>query len=90
MRLLNLYWEDVMLCYDNYDRLVNAQFIFQTSYYDRNRYNRVYNSLCRIYGSPFTNNDGSLSWYGGNSTGWVTLAMHDNLGHCYTTLSIGY
>ena len=90
MRLLNLYWEDVMLCYDNYDRLVNAQFIFQTSYYDRNRYNRVYNSLCRIYGSPFANNDGSLSWYGGNSTGWVTLAMHDNLGHCYTTLSIGY
>ena len=90
VRLLNQLWEDVMLCYDSYDRLVNAQFVFQTSYYDRARYNRIYNSLCRVYGYPFTNDDGTLSWYGGNSTGWVTLAMHDNLGHCYTTLSIGY
>ena len=90
VRLLSQLWDDVMLCYDSHNRLVNAQFVFQTSYYDRTRYDRVYNSLCRVYGYPVTNDDGTLSWYGGNSTGWVTLAMHDNLGHCYTTLSIGY
>lgn len=90
VRLLNHYWDDAMLCYDSYNRLVNAQFVFQTSYYDRNRYDRVYNSLCRVYGYPFTNDDGTFSWYGGNRTGWVTLAIHENLGYCYTTLSIGY
>ena len=40
--------------------------------------------------APFTNDHGTLSWYGGNNTGWVTLSMNENLGHCYTTLSIGY
>ena len=79
-----------MLCYDSYNQLVNAQFVFQTSYYDRYRYERIYRSLCRVYGYPFTNDHGALSWYGGKNTGWVTLAMHDNLGHYYTTLSIGY
>ena len=90
VRLLNLLWDDVMLCYDSHNQLVNAQFVFQTSYYDRHRYERVYNSLCRVYGTPFTNDHGTLSWYGGNNTGWVTLSMNENLGHCYTTLSIGY
>jgi len=90
VRLLNYLWDDVMLCYDSYNQLVNAQFVFQTSYYDRYRYERIYRSLCRVYGNPFTNDHGALSWYGGKNTGWVTLAMHDNLGHYYTTLSIGY
>ena len=88
--LLNLAWEDVMLCYDDYDRLVNAQFIFHTSRTDRYRYNRVYNSLCRVYGQPINSGNNGLSWYGGGSTGWVTLSTFENLGHYYTTLSIGY
>ena len=88
--LLNLSWEDVMLCYDEYDRLVNAQFIFQTGRNDRHRYNRVYNSLCRIYGQPINSGNNGLSWYGGDSTGWVTLSTFENLGRYYTTLSIGY
>ena len=88
--LLNLAWEDVMLCYDDYDRLVNAQFIFQTVRNDRKRFNRVYNSLCRIYGQPIDSGNNGLSWYGGGSTGWVTLSTFENMGRYYTTLSIGY
>ena len=88
--LLNYIWDDVMLCYDDYDRLVNAQFVFRSSYYDNYRYRRIYNNLCRVYGTPITSDSRGISWYGGNSTGWVTLSTHDNLGNYYTTISIGY
>ena len=88
--LLNLIWDDAMLCYDSHDRLVNAQFIYMSSHYNRYRYNRVYNNLCRVYGQPITGDGESISWYGGNNTGWITLSMHNNMGYYYTTLSIGY
>ena len=88
--LLSCLWNDVMLCYDSSNRLINAQFVYQTSRYSRVRYDRIYRSLCRLYGYPFTNDHGTLSWYGGDRTGWVTLSINSNLGHCYTTLSIGY
>jgi hypothetical protein len=87
--LLNLYWSDVMLNYE-LDRLANAQFIYHSSYYDRTRFDRVYNSLCRIYGSPVFNDGMTISWYGGGNTGWVTLTMNDSYGDYYTTISIGY
>lgn len=87
--MLNLYWPDVMLSYE-YGRLANAQFIYHSSYYDRVRFDRVYNSLCRIYGSPVFDDGMTVSWYGGNSTGWVTLTMTDSYGDYYTTMSIGY
>jgi len=88
--LLNLIWDDVMLCYDSSSRLVNAQFIIQSASYNTYRYDRVYRNLCRVYGNPVARTSEGISWYGGNSTGWVTLSMHNNLGHYYTTLSIGY
>ena len=88
--LLNLTWDDVMLCYDSRDRLVNAQFVFMSSHNNNYRYERVYRNLCRVYGTPFSNSDGVLNWYGGNNTGWITLSTHTNLGYYYTTLSIGY
>ena len=87
--MLNLYWPDVMLNYE-YGRLANAQFIYHSSYYDRVRFDRVYNSLCRIYGPPVINDGMTISWYGGNRTGWVTLTMTDSYGDYYTTMSIGY
>ena len=87
--LLNLYWSDVMLNYE-WDRLVNAQFVYHSSYYDRTRFNRVYRSLCRIYGTPVFNEGMTISWYGGGNTGWVTLTMNDSYGDYYTTVSIGY
>ena len=87
--MLNLYWPDVMLNYE-YGKLVNAQFIYHSSYYDRVRFDRAYYSLCRIYGSPVFDDGMTASWYGGNSTGWVTLSLSSSYGDYYTTMSIGY
>ena len=87
--MLNLYWPDVMLNYD-YDRLVNAQFVYHSSYYDTGRYNRVYKSLSRLYGPPVYRDGMTISWYGGNNTGWVTLSLNESYGDYYTTMSIGY
>ena len=87
--MLNLYWPDVMLNYD-YNRLVNAQFVYHSSYYDMSRYNRVYRSLSRLYGPPMITDGMTISWYGGNSTGWVTLTMNESYGDYYTVMSIGY
>ena len=88
--LINHLWDDVMLCFDSGDRLVNAQFVYHSSYNDRNRYRRIYNSLTRVYGSPITSDSRGISWYGGGCNGWITLSTHTNLGHYYMTLSIGY
>jgi len=88
--MLNLTWPDVMLCYNEANALVNAQFVYSTSYYDMARYNRVYRSLCRVYGSPVAYADGTASWYGGDQTGYVTLTMIRDGGRYYTTMSIGY
>ena len=87
--MLNLYWPDVMLNYD-YDRLVNAQFVYHSSYYDTSRFDRVYNSLSRIYGAPVYRDGMTVSWYGGDSRGYVTLSLENNYGDYYTTMSIGY
>ena len=88
--MLNLYWPDAMLNYDNNNRLVNAQFVYYSSYYDMSRYNRVYRSLSRIYGAPVFRDGTTISWYGGNNTGFVTLSMYNDYGNYYTTMSIGY
>lgn len=87
--MLNLYWPDAMLSYE-YGKLANAQFVYHSSYYDRSRFDRAYNSLCRIYGPPVFDDGMTISWYGGNRTGWVTLTMNDSYGDYYTTMSIGY
>lgn len=87
--MLNLYWPDVMLNYD-YNRLVNAQFIYHSNFYDTSRYDRVYRSLSRIYGPPVYRDGMTISWYGGNSTGYVTLTMNNSYSDYYTTMSIGY
>ena len=87
--MLNLYWPDVMLNYE-YNRLVNAQFIYHSNYYDTSRYNRVYRSLSRIYGTPVYRDGMTISWYGGDSRGYVTLSMVNDIDGYYTTMSIGY
>jgi hypothetical protein len=87
--MLNLYWPDVMLNYE-YNKLINAQFVYYSSYYDTSRYNRVYRSLHRVYGAPVYRDGMTVSWYGGGSTGYVTLTMINDHGDYYTTMSIGY
>jgi hypothetical protein len=88
--LINHLWDDVMLCFDGDDRLVNTQFVYHSSHIDRYRYNRIYNSLCRVYGSPITSDSRGISWFGGSCNGWITLANYEDIGHYYMTLSIGF
>ena len=87
--MLNLYWPDVMLNYE-YNRLANAQFVYHSNYYDTSRFNRVYRSLSRIYGTPVYRDGMTVSWYGGDSRGYVTLSIVNHAGDYYTTMSIGY
>ena len=91
--MLNLTWHDVMLNYDDYGRLANAQFVYSQSYRDFSRYDRVYRDLCAVYGSPIAVNDNAFesaaTWFGGNSTGYVTLSFGYQAGRYYTTLSVG-
>ena len=87
--MLNLLWPDVMLCYDA-GRLANAQFVYASTYRDRSRYNRIYHDLSAVYGPPISVESGMATWFGGNTTGYVTLSMGSDYGRYYTTLSIGY
>ena len=87
--MLNLYWPDVMLNYE-YNKLINAQFVYYSNHYDTSRFNRVYRSLHRIYGTPVYRDGMTVSWYGGGNTGYVTLTMINDHGDYYTTMSIGY
>lgn len=89
VNMLNLPWADVMLCYDDYGRLYNAQFIHSSYYNDRSRYNRLYNDLCAVYGSPIDCDGDGVTWFGGNSTGYVTLSMNCTGSRYYTNLYIG-
>lgn len=87
--MLNVYWPDVMLSYDA-GRLANAQFVYASGYNDRTRYNRIYHDLCGVYGPPVSVDAGIATWFGGNTTGWVTLSLGTSAGRFLTTLSIGY
>ena len=89
VRMLNLLWPDVMLSYDG-GRLANAQFVYATTYRDHARYNRLYHDLSAVYGPPISVESGMATWFGGNTTGYVTLSMGTDYGRYYTTLSIGY
>lgn len=89
VNMLNLAWGDVMLCYDDYGRLYNAQFIHSTYYNDRSRYNRLYHDLSAIYGSPIDYERNGVTWFGGNSVGYVTLTITNTGSRYYTNLYIG-
>ena len=90
---MDYFWPDVMLQYDDYQRLTYAQFIYSTSYPDRLRLRDLYSRLCYIYGPPVTFRDDAISqisWYGGDQKGYITLRYSRNNGRYYTTLSYGY
>lgn len=87
--MLGLYWSDVMLNYSS-NRFANAQFVYYSDRYDDSRYNIVANKLSRIYGAPVCRDGVTMSWYGSDGIGFVTLSMmNDHTGY-YTTMSIGY
>jgi hypothetical protein len=87
--MLGLYWSDAMLNYSN-NRFANAQFVYYSNRYDDARYNIIINKLSRIYGAPVCRDGVSVSWYGSDAVGFVTLSMMNDSSGYYTTLSIGY
>lgn len=93
--MLRFTWADVMLSYDTYGRLYNAQFAHSTSYRDRSRFNRLYHDLYATYGTPvaahITAYEASVTWFGGNAEGYVTLEFGtDTYGRYYTMVTVGY
>ena len=87
--LLGLYWSDAMLNYRD-NRFANAQFVYYSDRYDDTRYNIVMHKLSRIYGTPVCRDDVTVSWYGSDGIGYVTLSMMSDYTGYYTTMSIGY
>ena len=91
---MRCFWPDVMLNYGTTNALTSAEFHYSTSYDDLGRFNFVYRDLCAKYGTPMiyeeTRNGIQSVWYGGNSTGYVTLEYFYQNGRYYTTLSYGY
>ena len=87
--MLGLYWSDAMLNYSN-NRFANAQFVYYSSRYDDARYNILINKLTRIYGLPVCRDGVTVSWYGSDGIGYVTLSMMNDPTGYYTTMSIGY
>lgn len=93
--MLRFTWADVMLSYDSYGRLYNAQFAHSTSYRDRSRFNRLYHDLYATYGTPvaahITAYEASVTWFGGSAEGYVTLEFGtDTYGRYYTMVTVGY
>lgn len=91
--MAGLLWQDAMLTYDSYNRLTGAQLFYSTAYSDRTRYNTAYRTLCATYGTPVSESrtgfEASVTWWGGNATGYVTLSYGLDAGRFYTTLTIG-
>ena len=92
--MLNYSWPNVMLNYAPGGGLASAMFSNSFAFRDLTMYNRLYNTLCGTYGSPVdartTPYEGTVSWWGGEGQGYVTLTYYtDQNGRFYTNLTIG-
>ena len=92
--MLNNSWPNVMLNYAPGGGLASAMFSNSFAFRDLAMYNRLYNTLCGTYGSPVdartTPYEGTVSWWGGEGQGYVTLTYYtDQNGRFYTNLTIG-
>ena len=92
--MLNYSWPNVMLNYAPGGGLASAMFSNSFAFRDLAMYNRLYNTLCGTYGSPVdartTPYEGTVSWWGGEGQGYVTLSYYtDQNGRFYTNLTIG-
>ena len=90
--VLNYVWTDGALYYGN-GGLDASSFYYSTPGYDLSRYNAVYSSLVRTYGTPVSVNNAagamSATWFGGNN-GYVTLSFGAGQpGRFLTTLTFG-
>lgn len=99
LRNINQYgyiWPDATLYYTT-TGLSGSQFMYSTNYYDRSRYNMVYNTLVNQYGSPVSvenvSNGVVATWWGYDGQ-YVSLEyrpIYTNNGQLryFTTLSLG-
>ena len=92
----NCMWPDAVLSYSN-GRLATGNFTYSTSYYDRGRFNTVYNILSNSYGPPVSssssNNGWSSTWWGYDNR-YITLDYRpyyaaDGSLRYYTSLIVG-
>ena len=86
-------WDDAIIHFE-WGRMTTAQFIESSRRNNTNRYNDVYLTLSRPYGTPvsmrYLNNGGyECVWYGGDRRGMVTLEYYRHNNRYYTVLSFG-
>ncbi len=86
-------WDDAIIHFE-WGRMTTAQFIDSSRRNNTNRYNDVYLTLSRTYGTPvsmrYLNNGGyECVWYGGDRRGMVTLEYYRHNNRYYTVLSFG-
>ncbi len=89
-------WPSVTLYYDD-GYLRSSQFQYWSSNFNSSRYNNLYKKLSGMYGNPVNietqNGLNTVSWWGGNNTGYVTLqygyVKQGLIGNYYTNLIYG-
>ena len=65
-------WPETYLNFSN-GRLQNAQYVYYTDYDYDSRYDAIYDTLCRSYGSPDVSNRYSTVWYTDSCNGYISL-----------------
>ena len=92
---LGFLWPEATVYYSD-GLMSDTQFYYWTPRPDVLRFNSVYNSLVSIYGAPVSSNTingvTTVSWWGGNNTGFITLSYGPGnsatgLANYYTTLT---
>ena len=97
VQMLNMWWPDAVLYFNNAGGLYASRFIYSSSGYDMSRYNIAYSNLVASYGAPVnvqnTGNGIETVWWGpGNQ--FIRLSYspeYSNGGYLryFTTLSFG-
>lgn len=98
VRMLNMFWPDAVLYYNNVGGLCGSRFIYTSRFQDMTRYNSTYATLVASYGSPYSIQNTSAgieaNWWGpGNQ--FITLSYGPEYTPAgsvafYTTLAFGY
>lgn len=97
VQMLNMWWPDAALYFNNVGQLYASRFIYSTLGYDPSRYDMVYTTLMSNYGSPVSiNNTGNgveTTWWGpGNQFIHLSYKSDYSAGgglRYYTILSFG-
>lgn len=67
VNMLGYTWPYAVLSYNPAGALCASQFNNYSSYADLTLYNRLFQQLCNVYGAPYSNANGIVSWWGPNN-----------------------